>query len=358
MRIISLLAVLALVGCADTEKPVPDKVVEPVAVRTHVVVPGSWTHSFKSYGLVRPSEEYEIGVEVNSTVEAVLFRAGDAVAAGDLLIRLDDKKLRMRRDGARASVEEAQAAHEQARATHDRNAAIFETGVISEQAFLASQSQFKSAQANLRRALSSLDIAEEDLADTQVRSPVSGVVTRRDIEPGQNVSPASRLGVIRVTDALRVEAFVSQKEINHIHVGMPAAVSSPGAPGQVLVGRVDQVASAAEENTGNFEVGVVVEGAGSILRDGMSAMVEFRGMTADRVLAIPRDALVDRNRKLIVYRLDGDIAREVEPQVGIGDAAMVPIYAGLASGDEIVISNLRLVSDGQQVVINRQAPEA
>ena len=340
-----------LSGCVESETAVldGDTASRAVTVRTTTVEPGSWTHTFKSYGTVHPAEEYEIGVEVSSTVEEVLFREGEAITAGDLLLRLDDRRLKLRLDSAEASVEEARAAHDQARSTHERNQSIFRTGVISEQAFRQSEADLKSAGANLRRAISSLEMAREELADAQVRSPVSGLVTRRDVEPGKNVSPMDRLGVIQVMDALRIETFISQKDINHVRVGLPATVSSPGVPGRVFVGRVDQVASSAEEATGNFEVGVVVEQGDDLLRDGMSAMVEFRGAQREDALAVPRSALVDRGRRLIVYRVEDGIAREVEPALGVGNAERVPVYAGLVAGDEIVISNLRLVSDGAPV---------
>ena len=241
--------------------------------------------------------------------------------------------------------------------THERNESIYKTGVISEQTFLHSYAVLKSAQANLRRARSSLSIATEELADAVVKSPVNGVVTRRNIEPGQTVSPMDHLGVIRVTNALRVEAFISQKDINHVGIGMEARVTSPGAPGQVFAGRVDQVASTAEAATGNYEVGVVVDDASGLLKDGMSAMVEFTSATADSTLAVPRSALVDRNRKLIVYRLENNVARAVEPTLGIGNSEVVPVYGGLSSGDEIVVSNLRLVTDGQQIQRSNELPE-
>jgi membrane fusion protein (multidrug efflux system) len=329
-----------------------------VTVQTTTVQPGSWTHSFKSYGLVHPAEEYEIGVEVSSTVEQVLFREGQTVTAGDLLLRLDDRRLKLRVDSAEASVEEARAAYEQARSTHERNQSIFATGVISEQAFRQSEADVKSAAASLRRAISSLEMAREELADARVRSPVSGLVTRRDVEPGKNVSPIDRLGVIQVMNALRVETFVSQKDINHVSVGMPATVTSPGVPGRVFEGRVDQVASSAEEATGNFEVGVVVEQDSGLLRDGMSAMVEFRGARQADALAVPRAALVDRGRRLIVYRVEEGIARAVEPALGVGNAEQVPVFAGLSAGDEVITSNLRLVSDGMPVQRREAVPES
>jgi membrane fusion protein (multidrug efflux system) len=221
--------------------------------------------------------------------------------------------------------------------------------VISEQTYLQSEASLKSTRANLQRALAAYDIARQELADAEVKSPVNGTVTHRNIEPGQTVTPNERLGVIRVTGGLRVESFVSQKEINHVRVGMLASVTSPAVPSRTFEGRVDRVASSAEPATGNFEVGVVVDDAGSLLRDGMSAMVKFRGFPEEGVMAIPRNALVDRHRSLIVFRLKDGIAERVEPTVGVGNSDHVPVYDGLESGDEIIVSNLRLISHGQKV---------
>ena len=355
--LLGLLILSLLHACADSDPAPLDTAPVMVSAQTVLIEPGSWLHSFKSYGLVTPAEEFKIGVEVSSTVTEVLFREGQAVQVGDLLLKLDDKKLKLRLDGARASVAEARANHEQAKRTHQRNESIYKSGVISEQTYLQSEASFKTAEANLRRSISAFDIAREELADAAVRSPVTGVVTHRDIESGQNVTPVDRLGVIRVLDALRVESFVSQKDINYVRVGMSAIVTSPGVPGQTFTGRVDQVASSAEPATGNFEVGVVVDDAADLLRDGMSAMVEFRGAHQDDTLAVPRSALVDRGRRLIVYRMDGDTARAVQPTLGIGNSDIVPVLSGLNSGDEIVVSNLRLVSDGQLISRIGKTPE-
>jgi len=83
-------------------------------------------------------------------------------------------------------------------------------------------------------------------------------------------------------------------------------------------------------------------------------MVEFSGQEEQDTLAVPRAALVDRGRRLIVYKVVDDIAQAVEPTLGVGNADAVPVYSGLEAGDEVVISNLRLVSDGQ--LIQRNSP--
>ncbi|MEH6592987.1 MAG: efflux RND transporter periplasmic adaptor subunit, partial [Halioglobus sp.] len=206
---LGLLALPLVQACTESDTAVIEPGPTLVEARTVLVEPGSWARRFKSFGLVTPAEEYKIGVEVSATVKEVLFREGQVVAVGDVLLRLDDKKLRLQLDGIRASMEEARANHEQARSTHTRNQSIYKSGVISEQSYLQSEAQLKSTAANLRRATSAYDIAREELADAEVKSPVSGVVTQRELESGQNVSPVDRLGIIRVMDALRVETFVS-----------------------------------------------------------------------------------------------------------------------------------------------------
>ena len=348
---------MLVLSCTDSDQVPPDPALNAVEVETIQIQPASWMHNFKSYGLVTPAEEFEITVEVSATVLEVLFKDGDSVEVGDLLLRLDSKKLKFSLDGTLASVEEARANFEQAQSTHERNRPIYESGVISEQIYMQSNARVKSGKASLSRAIAAHEIALEELADAEVKSPVNGVITLRNVESGQNVSPAARLGVIRVKDALRVEAFVSQKDVNYVVEGMRVDITSPGAPGQYFFGRVDQVASSAEPSTGNFEIGVIVDDAGGLLKDGMSAMVKFTGKPQQGVLGLPREALVDRGRRLIVYRVENDRARAVELTLGVGNSELVPVFSGLNSGDEIVISNLRLMSDGQLIQHAAKNPE-
>lgn len=356
------LAALACVfffsGCTENLPPPVTPGPSYVEVKTLHLRPGNWQYTFRSYGLVTPAEEYEIGVEVSSTVEEVLFKEGEPVEVGDVLLRLDKRKLKLRLDGAKAGVEEARASHEQARSAHERNRSIYKSGVIPEQAYLQSEAEFKSTEANLRRAESSYLIAVEDLAATEVVSPVSGVVTRRNVDPGQNVSPAEHLGAIRVRGALRVESYVSQKDINFVRMGMAASVTAPGVPGRSFAGRIDQIASTAEQSTGNFQVGVLVEDTGDLLKDGMSAMVEFAAARQQQTLAVPRSAVADRGRRFVVYKVIDDRAAAVQPVLGIGNSELMPVLGGLEEGDEIVVSNLHLISDGQLIRRPGDHPES
>ena len=341
---------LGLLSACSAPEEVP---VEPkhdvVEVQTFVLTPDEWAREIKSYGLISPAEEYEISTDVSATVVEVLFDEGQSVGAGDVLIRLDARQLKLELDQAQAGLEEAKANHAQAKSTHERNESIFEKRVISEQAFRQSEANLKAAEAHLHSAGAALDIARERLADTELKSPVSGVVSDRSIDPGKTASPMSSLGVIQLQNSLRVETYVSQKDINFLRIGMPVRIESPGVPSTIFEGVVGSLASSAEERTGNFEVRISLDNQEGLLRDGMSAKVYFTGLTQSNVLALPRQALVDRNRRQLVFRVIDDVARRVEPVVGVGNAHAVPVLQGLGAGDEIIVSNLRLITDGQKI---------
>lgn len=346
----SLLFLTILLVACGAPAPVP---VEPdhdvVDVTTYRLKTDQWVRRVRSFGLVRPAEEFEISSSVSATVTEVLFDEGRRVAAGDVLVRLDDRQLRLEKEQAEARLAEANARYDEARSTHERNQSIFEKRLISEQAFRQSEAALKSSAAILSSASSALDIAIERLADSTLLSPVSGMVSARNIEPGKTANPMSSLGTIQVEDRLRIETYVSQKDINYLRTGMLTRVASPAVPDMSFEGVIESLASSAEPTTGNFKVRVSVPSANGLLMDGMSTEVLFDGLTQNNVISLPRSALVDRNRKLLVFRIVDGEAKAVEPIIGVGDATSVPLLGGLEPGDEIIVSNLRLVSDGQKI---------
>ncbi|MFT7286277.1 MAG: RND family efflux transporter MFP subunit [Halieaceae bacterium] len=346
----SLLFLAFLLSACGAPEPVP---VEPdydvVDVTTYKLKPDQWVRQVRTFGLIRPAEEFEISSSLSATVIEVLFDEGQRVTAGDVLVRLDDRQLRLEKEQAEARRAEASAKYDEARSTHERNELIFEKRLISDQAFRQSEAALKSAAAVLASTSSALDIAIERLTDATLVSPVSGMVSERNIDPGKTANPMASFGTIQLENRLRVETYVSQKDINFLRTGMLARVVSPAVPGLKFEGAIESLASSAEPTTGNFKVRVSVLSANGLLMDGMSAEVIFDGLTQNNVISLPRAALVDRNRKLLVFRIVDDEAEAVAPVIGVGNGTSVPLLGGLEPGDEIVVSNLRLVSDGQKI---------
>lgn len=352
-----LLFSLLLAGC---EKPQPEvqstEEPGPVSVKLVSLEPQDWQLSFASYGHFETTEKITVSVDFSGTVEQVHFRDGQSISAGQLLIELDDSKQQLQLKRSQANLESAAAELEKSRATYFRYRDLITSGALSREQLKQSEAAFERARAAAEETEAALALAQQDLRETRIISPVDGVVDSRNVDPGQTVLPGNPLAVVQVADTLRVVTFVSEKEVNQLRLGDVAEVTSPAVPGKRYEARIELVSSTADPRTGNFTVKLTVNNGDRLLRPGMSASVRMSGVERADTLVIPRSLMVDRNRRRVVYLYDAGKAREVEPVIGASAGDELPVLAGLKAGDQLITTYLDLLADGQQVVI--ETPEA
>jgi membrane fusion protein (multidrug efflux system) len=119
-----------------------------------------------------------------------------------------------------------------------------------------SQVALRRATARYEDALAAQRLAERELTESRVLSPVSGIVDRRLVETGETVMPGQLLGSVQVVDRVRVRVHVGEREVNDLRVGAVAEVRSAGVPGRVYQARIEAVGIKADPQTGNFPVKV------------------------------------------------------------------------------------------------------
>ena len=108
--------------------------------------------------------------------------------------------------------------------------------------------------------------------------------------------------------------------------------------------------------TGNFPVRLAVSNKEGLLRPGMAARVELRGIQHAGALLLPASALVDRKRRRVAYRVVDGMAEEVEPVVAATTGDRLPVLRGLRQGDRVIVSGLEWVTDGAEVQIAEEQP--
>lgn len=323
--------------------------VAKLSVNTKTLDAGDWQLQFTAYGHFESTEEVTISVDFSGTVEKVHFRDGQNVRAGDLLIELDNQKQGLRVRQSKANLLRARAELEKSRATYFRYRDLMATGALSREQLKQGESDYERARASVDEAEAALALAEQGLRETRIISPVDGVVDKRLVELGQTVLPGNPLAIVQVADTLRVVTYVSEREVNQLRLGDEASVLSPAVPGQELSARVELVSSAADLETGNFTVKLTVSNPERQLRPGMSAQVNMRGIVRKNVLVVDKKYLVDRNRRRVLFIYQDGVAREVEPSFGAGVGDRLPVLAGMAVGDELIISHLESLVDGRAV---------
>jgi RND family efflux transporter MFP subunit len=347
-----LMVSVAVIGCSG-ETPEQTAAHGPriPQVQTLILEPRTWQQTLEAYGVVEPAEDVAITVDFSAPVEAVYFQEGQRVEQGRVLIELDNRKRALRLEQAATTVEEAHADLEEARHDLERRQGLADSGSVSREILDRSQVALRRATARYEDALAAKRLAERELTESRVRSPVSGIVDRKAVEPGETVMPGQLLGSVQAVDRVRVRVHVGEREVNDLRVGAAAEIRSAGVPGRVYQARIEAVGIKADPQTGNFPVKLTLSNEDGLLRPGMTARVRLQGLTHSDALLIPDEALVDRRRRRVVYLVRDGKAMEVEPLLRASVGEEILVLGGLHRGDRLVVAGMEQLIDGSPVTV-------
>ena len=343
-----VLVALLIAACSeDSQRTESVAMTQPVAVKTLTLSNQPWSYRVESFGQLNVADTVNIGVESPGTITALNLTEGQPVKAGQLLFALDDKKQQLRYQQAKANVAEASAQLAQSQKTLARFEALRADGAASEDQLLLAKTGFETAVARLQQTHAALDIASAELAERRLLSPVDGVVERESVEIGQYIQPGQTPVVIQADGALQVSAYVTEYEVVAITVGQSATVTVAGTEFQALI---ESIGHTAKPGTGNYQVKLRILDGASYLREGMSARVQLPITSSREVLLVPRTAVVDRQRKRVVFVVKEGLARIRDVQFGLSDQDLLPVISGLVAGEQLILTPLQLITDGVAVI--------
>ncbi len=168
----------------------------------------------------------QITPSTSGTIQEVKVKDTEAVKKGDILVVIDDTDAKLTYAKLNADLVRAEANLSSAKIDYDRRAAIVESGSVSKEELTDSENALKVAQANRDLSKAALDQAQVDLDRTVVRSPVDGVVAKRQVQLGQRVQAgALLLSVVPVQD-MHVDANFKEGQLEHVKVGQTASVKA------------------------------------------------------------------------------------------------------------------------------------
>lgn len=312
------LALLGLAGCGPSSEESTPASTE-VAVEVGQVIRTTLRAYLDTYGAVepepaaggRPAGAAYLTTPVAGLVRTVPVAEGQAVRAGDLVIRLDDRMAQAEADRARARALFAQQTLER------------------EQTLLAqhntSQKRFEEAQQALALARADLATAEGMLAQVQLRSPLDGVVSRVHVLPGQSVDLNTVVAEVVDLRRLVVTARLPAGEAVRVKAGQAADVSTgeDGAP--VIPATVSFVGPSVDPKTGTVLVRLTVP-ADSGLRPGGFVRVRIVVEEHPERLAVPRESVyTDGDGRSTLSVVTGDSARQSVVRVGLQDGDLIEV---------------------------------
>ena len=332
LPVFSIMAVAWVVACGEA----------PASESAATVAVGDAEHILVLRDTVVPDD-----VDVPATTEPVLsavlstklmgrvvdvrVREGDVVAAGALLVRLDDRDLAARREQADAGVRAADAAHNEARLQANRLRSLFADSAAPRAHLDAAEAGLVRAEQTVRGARAMAAEVEALTDYAEVRAPFGGVVVHRLVDPGAFVTPGMPLLRIDDPSRLRVVAAVPPSTASAMRPGSTVGVSIEGTS---ITGTVEGVVPVTGASLVNVQV--LVGNASRRFSSGSAATVSIRGAPR-RILLLPVTAFV-RNGDLVGVRVmtGGKIATRWV-RLGRQRAGEIEVLSGLTAGDSLVV---------------------
>ncbi len=388
----ALAVVLGVAGRAASARTVPAYVAERRPVVQRVVASGR----------VMPAARVTLGSLSLARVVEVAVREGDAVSAGQLILRLDDAEARAMLAQARARVQEAAARLDVVRGVTSRTAAesvrraevkvaqaerdldrvkrLFDGGSASaaqleegERALVLARSEAETATAQaasvadagadqrlaaaaLRQAQAAAGVAQAKLDEKELRAPACARVLVRGAEPGDVVQPGAPLVVLAVEGRTRLTVQPDEKNLAVVREGQEAEAVADAFPASPFRATVSYISPAVDPARGTIEVRLEVPAPPPFLRPDMTVSVNVTVGRKDGALVVPAEAVRDVATDPWVIRVEGGRAVRRAVKLGLRGEGMLEVVEGLSPGDAVVPPAAGAIDAGARVRVRRLDP--
>lgn len=300
--VLSLACVFLLTSCKGMEfgqkkdeKKQPKEEVIPVEVTSLARGPIEAVLRFSTN--LEAEAEVQVFSQASRLVTEMLVEEGSRVKKGAVLLRLQD-------DQQRSEVARIEIELEKAKREFKRQENLFAQKMVSEQVFV-------DAQYEVDRLTLALDDARRMLSYTEVRAPISGTITQRHVNLGDNVQLGQMLFDMVDFDTIVARIFVPERELPRLEVAQPARIFSPSTGADPRVGKVDRVSPVVDAQSGTVKVTLSIPRNQGLV-PGMYVEVELVVAREDDALLVPKRALVYDDVQSFVYLLEPMSAEEIE----------------------------------------------
>jgi membrane fusion protein, multidrug efflux system len=197
--------------------------------------PATLVVSFPVSGSVEASKQAMVRSRHSGLATQMTKRAGDAVKQGEVLARVDSDELRLRIGEREAAVRQAQAALTVAESARNQQRSLADRGFISKAALDSVESNYVAARTALETAQSQLNMARSSLTETALVAPISGVISKRNIEPGERIGNEMQVFQIIDPNSLEVSVQIPAERATDLKVGQLAMFQTDTTTGAAKI---------------------------------------------------------------------------------------------------------------------------
>jgi RND family efflux transporter MFP subunit len=380
--LLGIVGIAAAVGAFVLLKPspaVPVKAAAAVAMSSSNAGAGS---VLDASGYVIARRQATVSSKLTGKVVELLIEEGKTVKAGEVLARLDDSNARAQTalsesqlDAARAAQSEVKVQLIEAERQLRRTRELHERKLVSDAAIDNAQSTVDSLKARLESAEQNVSVAQRGVSvqrrlidDMVVRAPFAGVITVKNAQVGEMISPLSAggagtrtgIGTLVDMDSLEIEVDVNENFINRVRPGQRVEGVLNAYPDWKIPCAVIAVIPTADRSKATVKVRIGIQVKDARIIPDMGVRVAFlpeaeAGAPAEAPsgVLIPAEAVKDDNGTTVVFVLKGETVERRAVKLGASRGGQVQVLAGVSAGDQVALGDLAQLADGTKVEVTQ-----
>ena len=324
-------------------------------------------------GYVTARRAATVSSKVTGKVVEVLIEEGMKVTEGQVLARLDDTNVKAslavaqaQSESAKTAVEETRAQLKQAELEFQRTTELAKQRIASQADLDRAESDAKALAARLERQERDVTVAERQVAlwrqqmdDLVIRAPFAGIVTTKDAQPGEMISPVSAgggytrtgIGTVVDMDSLEIEIDVNESYINRVEPGQPVEATLDAYPDWKIPCKVVAIIPTADRQKSTVKVRVGFDKLDPRILPEMAVKVAFRetGAGAGHAVIIPKSSVRNQDGRDVVFVVQNGRAERRAVTVASAQDDEAVLSAGVSAGESVIVDSPAGLAEGVAV---------
>jgi HlyD family secretion protein len=336
-------------------------------VKTKKITKGDLIKSISANGLIKAYSELDVVSNITGYIDKIYIYEGKPVKTGDLLLKFDDRDHKIAISEAEVNMmnakieygffrkEEAQIIDiktaDSIKVKLDELESQFSDKIISEDEYLNTKEKLDLAllftgakrdevllnKSGMTNALNSINRAKLNLSYTEIIAPFSGVIGDFNLVPKKRINAGEKIFKLLDISRLKVEIGILENEITSIKVGNKAEVKLNAQPGKTYYGKVIHINPLIDPETKTCRVTVEIPNSDRDIKPGMYASVNIESEILKNRVLIPKEALLVRDKRNLVFIVEQNLAKWHYVQIGEQNDKFIEILDGVLEGDNVII---------------------
>lgn len=339
MSLIGALAALNYSCSSETQsKDVEDKdSTAAIPVEMASAQRGPISAYYSTTATLEAEEEAMVVAKVRGVVQKLNIEEGDFIQKGQVMAQIEDEQLEIEAAQAKATMDRLYN-------DYQRNKELYNRKLISAEQYENSKFEYESQKAVY-------ELANLKLKYTQIKAPISGVVSQRMIKVGNMVNTDQEVFKITDFDPLLAVLHVPEHEMSKLRKEQTAVIQADAVKNQTFTGEVLRISPVVNPETGTFKVTVAIKDESGKLKPGMFGRVQIVYDTRENALMIPKEAVMSEDGANSVYVLNNKLVFRRTIETGYVNGSNIEVLQGLQDGDSVVTIGQSSLQDSALVQI-------